>query len=143
MEVDSFSNELKLSIGYDLLGFPEIAYEKLINDDSGIGLSLGFSLENNIVYNFNVLPYYRLYFGAKRAGGFFIEGNMGVYSEEVNEAVDKYQLGLGAGIAIGGKFINKSGWVGEIFDGAGINFVNQDQISDAYPRFGLMIGKRS
>lgn len=49
---------------------------------------------------------------------------------------------LGLGFAVGAKFLTKEGWVGEIIAGGGRNFINTDEIPKAYPRFGLMLGKR-
>ncbi len=133
-------NELKINAAYLLAGFAEITYERMLRDDSAIGISAGFALDNNIDYRFAAIPYYRLYFGKKRAAGFFVEGNANFFSERNFESDTEF--GAGLGLAIGGKFINAIGWVAELFLGLGRNLVNNDNISEAYPRVGILVGKR-
>lgn len=152
-------NELKINAAYLLGGVPEISYERLIKDDQGIGVSFAFSIEDNNFYDFIFTPYYRLYFGKKQAAGFFMEANASFFSErasyddyyydQVNdvyvEESTEHKLGGGLGLAIGGKFIAKNSWVGEIYGGVGRNFANNDQSSSfsvVYPRFGISLGKR-
>lgn len=149
------SNELKFNAGYLLLEYAEISYEALLNEESGIGISLGAPLNDAIDYKFAVIPYYRLYFGKKPAAGFFIEANAGLIKQEVStpgtsfinfnfepvDVVERNELTAGLGLAIGGKFLTKGGWIGEIFAGGGKNFINNDA-SGGYPRFGIKIGKR-
>ena len=69
------NNEFKINMGYVLLEFPELTYERIINEESATGVSVNFALDRNINFNYGVIPYYRFYFGEKRAAGFFIEGN--------------------------------------------------------------------
>jgi hypothetical protein len=151
--VKSKLNEIKVNAPYLLAGYPEVSYERIIDDESSVGISIGFSADEVFNYDFTAIPYYRFYFGKKQAAGFFIEGNGIVFSGK-NESViydditnnynsnNSSHLGMGLGMAIGGKFLNKNGWVGELFAGGGRNFINEDKISNAYPRFGLSIGKR-
>lgn len=155
---DSFSimrNELKFNVGYLLLEYAEVSYEALLDEESGIGISLGAPLNNAIDYKFSVIPYYRLYFGGKPAAGFFIEANAALIKQEVRtpntgligfvlepvDVVESNESTAGLGLAIGGKFLTKKGWIGEIFAGGGKNFLNDDA-SGGYPRFGIKIGKR-
>ncbi|MEO5571764.1 MAG: hypothetical protein ABIT08_12560 [Bacteroidia bacterium] len=147
-------NEIKLNAGYLLAGYPEISYERLLNDETSIGLSAGASIDKDINFNFSVIPHFRVYFGKKPGAGFFMEGNLGFYSQK---GTNYYQsqtypyfvqyeeatiFGFGAGIGFGGKFISKSGFIAELLAGVGRNFINNDQLEDAYPRFGISIGKR-
>ena len=148
-------NELKFNSGYLLLEYVEISYEALLNEESGIGISLGAPLNNAIDYKFAAIPYYRLYFGGKPAAGFFIEANAALIKQEVRtpntgfigfifepvNVVERDEFTAGLGLAIGGKFLTKKGWIGEIFAGGGKNFLNDDA-SGGYPRFGIKIGKR-
>lgn len=134
------TNEIKINAPLLLAGFAEIAYEKILGEESGVGLSLGFALDNGIDYRFQATPYYRLYFGKKRAAGFFAEGNAGFFSERVNDSDTEF--GAGLGLAIGGKFITRKQWIAELFLGLGRNFVNNTLVSEAYPRIGISIGKR-
>ncbi|MDM9631251.1 DUF3575 domain-containing protein [Robiginitalea aurantiaca] len=133
-------NELKLNAAYLLAGFAEISYERILGEDSALGLSLGFALDNSIDYRFNAIPYYRLYFGKKKAAGFFAEGNGAFFSERTSRS--NTALGAGLGLAIGGKFMTKNQWIAELFLGVGRNFVNNDLLNDVYPRAGISIGKR-
>jgi len=135
-------NELRLNVPATLASFPEITYERILNDESAIGLSFGISANNNIDYDFLAVPFYRLYFGNKRAAGFFVEPNAAIFSEERNDEVVGSEIGVGIGLAVGGKFLTRKGWVAELLLGAGRNFLNTDYISEAYPRIGVSIGKR-
>ena len=99
-----------------------------------------------------VFPNYRIFFGEKRAAGFFIEANSAIFSQRfqkdlifgsVNDpATDDTKIGWGLGIAVGGKFLTKNGFIGEIYVGGGRNFINTDKIDGGYPRVGISIGKR-
>ncbi|MFM8741663.1 MAG: hypothetical protein ACKOC0_15890 [Cytophagales bacterium] len=140
-------NEIKLNVGYLLGGYPEISYERVLNEESSVGLSTGVNIENSD-YKFNFIPYYRVYFGKKPAAGFFMEGNLALFSLKRTEydyrrGIQTYTnfLGFGAGIGLGGKFITKNGFIAELLGGLGRNFVNTNVIN-VYPRFGISIGKR-
>jgi hypothetical protein len=133
-------NEIKINAAYLLGGFGEITYERILGDDSAFGISLGFALDNSINYRFGTIPYYRLYFGDKRASGFFVEGNAAFFSERTFESDTEF--GAGLGLAVGSKFITKRNWIAEVFFGLGRNFSSGDGQSDVYPRLGILIGKR-
>ncbi len=145
-------HELKLNALSTLAGYFEASYDYILNDESSLGISAGFSFDQDIEYNFMIVPNYRFFFGKKPASGFFIEANMAIFSQEeqanafigtVNANNGNNHLGLGAGIVIGGKFIStKNGFVGELFAGGGRNFLNKDLIDSGYPRIGISIGKR-
>ena len=71
---DEFDNyEIRLNASHLLgLGFLEISYEKLLKDEeSALGISLGYSFDKSIDYDFSIVPYYRVYFGKKKVAGFF------------------------------------------------------------------------
>ncbi len=135
-------NEVKINAAYLLAGFPEFSYCRILNNESALGISIAFSIDTDIYYNFFVTPYYRFYFGKKRAGGFFIEGNVTLFSEESVIGTDEF--GFGGGFSIGGKLISESKkWTGELLFGIGRNFVNTDIIDeDYYPRVGISVGRR-
>ena len=146
-------NELKINVASFIDRYPEFTYERLINDETAFGLSVGFSIENNTEldnttnYNFSIIPYYRVYFGKKPAAGFFIEANSPFFSQKYIEGSffnnqSESGLGFGLGLSIGGKFMTKSGWVGEIYTGLARSFINTDKIRELYPRAGITIGKR-
>lgn len=146
------TNELKINMGSLLLEFPEISYEYIINEESSIGISVALPLDRDISYRFIISPNYRIFFGEKRAAGFFIEANSAIFSQRfqrdlifgsINDpSTDKTKIGWGLGIAVGGKFLTKNGFIGEIYIGGGRNFVNTDEIDGGYPRIGISIGKR-
>ena len=143
-----------------LAGMPEFTYERVLNRDSALGVSVAVSLVEDPFYDFAITPYYRLYFGKKIASGFFIELNSSFYSEEerdnedyvyIDSEFDSYYTyvttastgsKLGLGVAVGTKLMLKRGWFGEIFGGAGRNFINTNDISSVYPRGGITLGRR-
>lgn len=160
------NNEIRLNVATPIFGLPELNYERFITDNMGVGLTVAFSLENaeDMTLRSMFLPYYRIYFGEKKASGFFIEGNMAVVGEhdkyyfdyhnytldetgEINYATgytpmvySKAVTSFGCGAAFGFKFLTRNGVTGELCLGAGRLFGNT--IIDAYPRIGVCIGKR-
>jgi hypothetical protein len=146
------NNEIKLNLLYLALGLPEISYERLITDNMGVGLSAMAAIEDDQDLRYSFLASYRLYFGAKKANGFFIEGNMGVFSErEVNytyvpENDVFYQIEegnhayFGFGAAAGGKFLTRNGFFGETY--LGLGRLPENSRFEVYPRIGITIGKR-
>jgi hypothetical protein len=148
------SNEFKLNAAYLLSGFVEFSYERILSDESSIGVSTGLSFDED-VWNlkFELIPYYRFFFGEKRGAGFFIEANTALYTydydyyngyssspTEFNNQNKEYEFGFGLGIAIGGKFVTTSGFVFDVYTGLGRNLLESD--GQVYPRLGLTIGKR-
>lgn len=147
------NNELKLNLAYTIGGFPEINYERILKDDASIGVGLIIGLEESSEYKFGIIPNYRVYFGGKKANGFFIEGNAAVITSENNSYYvynyqtnttsfngDKNQTSFGLGAAAGAKFLTKNGFVGEVYLGAGRLFGHNN--AGGYPRAGVTIGKR-
>lgn len=147
-------NELKLNIPYLLAGAPEITYERILSEDTALGISAAIYLEEESSYNFHVMPYYRLYFGKKIASGFFVEGNGALISRDAlyfdyDEESDFYdtnierdQIALGLGLALGVKFMIKQDWLIEIYGGLGRNFLNNDLLNAIYGKGGISLGKR-
>lgn len=152
-EVSFNKNEFKINIASTIDKYPEFTYERLLNEETAMGISLGFTIDSktNIDettnYKYSIVPYYRFYFGKKIAAGFFIEANTPLFSQKKIQgsffnASSEGGIGFGLGLAIGGKFMTKSGWVGEIYTGVARSFVNTDKIGFLYPRVGITIGKR-
>jgi len=144
-------NELKINLLYGVLGIAEVTYERAIGQDQAVGASVLVGFDDEINYNFSILPYYRMYFGGKPATGFFIEGNAGLlnyredsyfYSDNSGyfSVTNKNKMSFGAGLAVGGKFLNKNGLFGEVYAGLGRLF--SSQYEDVYPRAGITLGKR-
>lgn len=133
-------HEIKINALHILLESIEVSYDYVLGEQSTVGLSLGVSTQENLGYEYMLVPNYKLFFNEKKAAGFFIEANSALYSEK--NRGEENTFGFGLGIAIGGKFINKKGFIGELILGGGRNFSNTDLIGEAYPRFGISIGKR-
>lgn len=159
---DNFSkkNELKLNALYLVLGAFDASYERLLNEDSGVGVSLTFANSEDTSEVFGLTTYYRMYFGKKPAAGFFFEGfgmlntqqgkdylvytyengNYNYYTFKPEKSTD-FALGFG----IGGKWINKKGVFFEISSGVGRNLFNPKSKELDYKyvgRGGISIGYR-
>jgi len=149
----SGNNEIKINLLMSILGLPEINYERIIEDNMSVGLAAFVGVNNNdLDYNFGFIPNYRLYFGGKKASGFFIEGNMALvsvkdysryyYSDNGYGSFNKEnKLNFGLGAAAGAKFLTKNGFLGEVYLGLG-RFLGQNRSVEAYPRIGITLGKR-
>lgn len=138
-------NEVKLNLATTIFGlYPEISYERILHEDFSVGGSAGIGLNGDYPLDFSITPYARWFFGGtstnlqKYGAGFFIEANGSVFSHNDYDYELSNDVGAGLGLALGWKYISKNNWVGEIFGGAGRDFVS----SYAYPRIGISIGKR-
>lgn len=144
----SENNEFKVNILYTAIGMPELSYERLISDNSSLGASVAFSLDKkeDMDLRLSFTPYYRMFFGQKKAAGFFIEANSIVlnYVDTIyfDGTSSKYETrtGFGLGAAAGAKFLTKNNLIGEVYGGVGRVF--GDNSLGAYPRFGITLGKR-
>jgi len=143
------NHELRVNIIYALSEFPEISYEHILNEENGLGISLAFGSLDGFDDNlkFALTPYYRWYFGKKRAAGFFAETftMLNVAEDDYffnsNESNGETGTGFAFGVAIGGKWITKRNWVFELYTGYGRNIINNDITQDV-PRAGITLGKR-
>ena len=141
-------NELRINIPMAIAGLPEINYERFFTDNMGVGLAASISLEKpeEMDLRYLIVPYYRLYFGKKKASGFFIEGNValtGVRDSWYYGGYDyeyKTSAYFGCGLAIGVKLLARNGFIGEVYMGGGRIF--GDIYNNAYPRMGVCLGKR-
>ncbi len=144
-------HEVKLNLLMTVLGAPEISYEYLLSDNTGLGASFIFGLADDVDINVGIMPQFRVYFGSKRANGFFIEANSVIQSYKGDRFVflndyttymsrsSHTNFGLGAGV--GGKFLTRNGFLGEVSFSVGRLF-GQNRLDDAYGRAGITIGKR-
>ena len=151
-------NEIHFNLLTSVLGLPEINYERIMESNFSVGMSLMASLDPYEKQNLRAafLPFGRLYFSNEYAAGFYIEANGGLILEKSKTYYYDYYSSysgvmqsaptintysnIGLGVAIGYKFLTKNNWVGDIFAGAGRVF--GDSNIDAYPRVGITIGKR-
>ena len=141
------NNEIKLNALYFIIGIPEFGYEYLINEESGIGINILFSIADESDFKFALTPYYRFYFGQKRAAGFFAEGFGMLNSNDVTNYDGQYDVetetDIALGFAVGGKFITNSGFIFEIYGGIGRNLIRKNNYSQEFvPRSGITLGKR-
>jgi len=138
------TNEIKLNLAMLLASFPEISYERVWGNNIGLGLSAAVSFSNDFDTKYQFTPYCRFYFGESLIKSFFIEGNIGVigykkytndysgyYSSKVENALD-----LGVGLAVGYRYVNRAGLVGEVFLGLGRSV--DDRV---YSRCGISLGR--
>ena len=157
------NNELKINLLFTVIGMPEISYERLLADNMGLGASIFFGLDKETEYKFGLIPHYRIYFGAKKASGFFIEGNASLVTVEdfyynteflaassfpsgglyYDSRVERNRTFFGLGAAAGAKFLTRNGFLGEAYLGGGRLFgQGSNPDVDGYPRIGVTIGKR-
>lgn len=139
-DVKSFpQNEIKGNAAYLLGAFPEFSYERILNDESSVGVSLGFSIDETITTTFELTPYYRHFFGKKPAAGFYAEGFTMInsvspehykylYDPATGNSTTTYHkdsyTNFAVGFGLGGKWVSKKGFVFEIGAGIGRNLTN-------------------
>lgn len=159
MDPMAHRHEVKVNLAKTILArTPEFAYEYILKPDMSVGGRIGFALGENegvrqTMGDFQAMPYVRWFFTsngetARRvAKGFFAEVNMAFTSYK--SYVDMYSemdgvsrssaLGVGVGLAIGWKYVSRSGWTCDLTYGAGRNFSG---LVDWYAVGGLTVGKR-
>ena len=151
-ENDTKKNEFKVNLASFIAGFPELTFERALSEEGSFGVSLGFSLGNNAndeednSYNFSLIPYYRVYFGDAPNTGFFVEGNVTLYSQKYTDGdfftnEKEGGVGFGLGFNVGKKYKTKNGWVAEFSFGLSRTLINSEKINLIYPRGGIIIGK--
>lgn len=153
-------DEIKLNL-LNLVAFKYLdgSYEKIIDEESSFGIAALVNLgDDNDTFDylreFSITPYYRRYFSKGYAKGFFVEG-FGM----LNQASDEYggtfddvtqeftydtdtYTDFAIGVAVGGKFISKRGFVAEIYGGIGRNLLNSDNPVEVVGRGGISLGFR-
>jgi len=163
-------SEIKVN-AFNLIVFKSVdfSYEYLIDSESSVGASVLFNLQNREdrnfedgpIYNekFSFTPYYRRYFSSKYAWGFFLEafGSYNIQDTVVDEYVydivlddynyvssDETSNNVAFGIAVGGKFVTKKGFLFEVFGGVGRNIITSNDAvgSEFVPRLGATLGWR-
>lgn len=145
---ESGSNEISLNLLYSLLEIPEITYERILSDQTGIGFSLAIALDDEIEIQQGVAPFFRYYFGNNRADGFFVEANAAFYNSQydfftLDGRSSENEFSFGLGFAAGVKLVSVKGWLGKAFVGLGRRLGNGGDILDwGYPRAGISFGKR-
>ena len=151
-KVDFKRNEIKGNALFLVAGALEVTYEQLLNEESGVGVSLFVPYENEIDVNFSLTPYYRFYFGKKPAAGFFVEGfgmlnsyDDSIYTEANNYSSydDVTRTDFALGFGLGAKWVTKKGFIFEINGGVGRNLFNSsDTDFEIVGRGGITLGYR-
>ena len=151
-------NEVKINLPMALAGNIELSYDRILLEDLSLGVAASAAWEDSYPYKYAVMPYTRWFFWKHRGqdefpgAGFFIEVNAGFFGCKYTknttvglkiDSEDANGFGAGLGLGIGWKWISKSGFVGEIYTGAGRNFVSatKDDVP-AYIRSGISLGYR-
>lgn len=153
-------NELRINMT-NLIAFKwvDISYERILNEESSIGVGTLFSLDNSSdgldeYRTFSLTPYYRHFFSKKYAKGFFVEAFGMLHSgkdeyyiiydgiTEPNGLIDdgKY-TDFAIGVSAGAKFVTKRGFVAEFYFGIGRDLLNNSDL-EVVGRGGLAIGYR-
>lgn len=148
-------NEIRFNLASAIAGLPEFNYERFVSDNAGIGIAMAVSLEKpeTMTTRSEFMPYGRIYFGDRKASGFYIEANMAMIGQrevynDLNYSVspptlvpvDNKAICFGMGGAVGAKLLTRNGFVGEIYLGGGRVFGKA--LVEGYPRVGFSIGKR-
>ncbi len=161
-EVVQKQNEVYLN-AFNLITFKwlDVSYERVLNEESSVGISTLVSLDKesygyDSYRKFSITPYYRHFFSKDYAKGFFMEaftminsGDYETYNYYYNEATDQYidetntnsYTDIAFGIGVGGKFVSKRGFIGEIHAGVGRNLFN-DNAPNVVGRGSISFGFR-
>jgi Protein of unknown function (DUF3575) len=154
-------DEIRLDPFYLVFGGAlRASYERILNEESGVGVDLLLSNGKDINTTFSISPYYRFYFGRKPAAGFFFEG-FGMYSSfkarEItsvnngnylfsNNYIETNVSDFAVGFGLGGKWITRKGVIFELSAGVGRNLLNDYTKYETGTRItgkgGLSIGYR-
>ena len=154
--VDFKRNELKGNALLLVIGAGEFTYERLLNEESGVGVSLFFNYDDQFYTNFSLTPFYRFYFSKKPAAGFFVEGfgmlnsyESYVYNNNSYDSNNSYNFNVenrtdfALGFGLGSKWITKKGFLFEINAGVGRNLFNSnDTDNEIVGRGGITLGYR-
>lgn len=154
--IDFKRNELKGNALLLVIGAGEFTYERLLNEESGVGVSLFFNYDDQFYTKFSLTPFYRFYFSKKPAAGFFVEGfgmlnsyDSYVYDNNSSDPYSSYNSNIenrtdfALGFGLGSKWINKKGFLFEINAGVGRNLFNSnDTDNEIVGRGGITLGYR-
>lgn len=149
------SNDIVINPVALVLGAVNVEYERIISENSGIGVTTSFLLDDYIIDDnngFSITPYYNYYFGKKRANGFYIGGYCSINSGDVEKSyyvssqyggytmyTTEKETNFGVGFKFGGKWVVKNDIVLEIGTGLGRNFGGENKVNTT----GMLgIGKR-
>ncbi|WP_452225682.1 DUF3575 domain-containing protein [Lacinutrix chionoecetis] len=154
-------NEIKINTtNLIIFSFADVTYERLLNEESSVGLSVLFNLGNNDDFDFDyyrtfsATGFYRHFFSNKYAKGFFVEGFGMLHKAKESEYIqpettngfgrydDVEYTDFALGISAGGKFVTPRGFIAEIYLGIGRNVTGSDRDTDFVGRGGISLGYR-
>lgn len=135
-----------------LTAYINLSYERLLSADSGLGLDAIVGI-NKEVKATQFSPFYRMYFGKKYAGGFFVEGFVPITTTQYKELDLRYGTisykepenvtSIGLGVGFGGKWVTRKHIVFEASVGVAKRFGNQNKMTTPVTTKGLLgIGYR-
>lgn len=146
-------NEMKGNALFLVLGAAEITYERLTDENSGLGVSVFYVNKEGFDTNFSLTPFYRSYFGKNPATGFFLEGfsliNFGKNRDETlydpvttsYSNIEKKYTDFALGFGVGSKWVHKKGFIFEINAGIGRNLIKGNR-AEVVGRGGITLGYR-
>lgn len=146
-ETDSRKNDVLLDPVFLISGVVfNTSYERIIAEDQGIGLNVLIGLGARNDNFFQASPYFRMYFGEKRAQGFFLEGFVPItssreyisgehlYDEQGNwdysPSSFQWNNTIGLGFGLGKKWILKRNILMELSGGVGRRFFGNDLMEE-------------
>jgi hypothetical protein len=163
-EIPSFKkNELTINAPFLVAGAFDITYERILNEESGLGISVMIAFDDDIYTKYAITPFYRYYFGKKPASGFFVEGfgMLNQYDDTGDSYYYEYSDGYGnyytesyegqkttdfaLGFGLGSKWVTNKGFIFEINGGIGRNLFNENSEyndNQIVGRGGILLGYR-
>ncbi len=171
-QTDKF-NEVRLN-AFSLIASRtvDLTYERVLNFESSVGLSVAFDVTGGKVYNlFNInqsyaiTPYYRYHMPKHIANGLFVEAFLSAnggkiikdrLDEDIQDIIEDEGIDIeddpdnvafeygdfAFGVGGGYKYISEGGFVGEIYGGAGRNLSGDVKSPVILPRLGISFGFR-
>ncbi|MBC2844267.1 DUF3575 domain-containing protein [Winogradskyella flava] len=145
------NNEIKANGLYLVIGLFDFSYERLLNEESAVGINAVLPYDEDIKddLQYYISPYYRFYFGNKYAAGFFIEGfgMLNASDREFDFFIEdndrEYVTDFALGIGLGGKWVTKGGFIGELNFGVGRNLFKSNETDlDFVSKFNIGVGYR-
>ncbi len=145
---NSNHSEIKLNVLSTILGTVEIEFERTLNSDSALGISLFSTFDDtgkafSYDYDSGINGFYRYYFGKKYASGIFVEGFGMFHSTTFRSITSRNEINnnllLGAGL--GYKWVSEKGIVLQANFSPGFNLF-EDEFDSYSGRAGISLGYR-
>ena len=136
--------EIKLNALSVSLGTVDVEFERTLNENSSIGVSLFSKFEEDGTYTFvdydgGISGFYRYFFSKKYARGFFLEGFSTFHNTRIKQ--DEIKNNLLIGLGIGYKHVFKNNIILQAHFGMGRNMFDTGQ-ETINGKAGISIGYR-